>query len=201
MSIVSGPRPATVDDLELLARVGAAAFFDDPVMSWVFDDARSRPDQLVVLFGGLVRRIFAGGGTLQVLDDACVSYWVPPSSEDDDDGQGEGDDAASPEPLFPADVLERLGILGAAVTAAHPHQPHWYLNVLATLPERRGQGLGERLLQPMLARCDTEGLPAHLQSTNPRNRTLYRRVGFVETGEVALDGGPPMMAMWREPRA
>jgi GNAT superfamily N-acetyltransferase len=83
--------------------------------------------------------------------------------------------------------------------ANHRHEPHWYLNVVSTLPSRQSQGLGAAVLRPVLERADADGLPCYLESTNPRNRTLYYRNGFEDRGEIPLDGGPSMLAMWREP--
>ena len=48
-------RPATLDDVDRLAQIAAAGFYDDPVMGWVFPDAAVRLDRLQVLFGGLAR--------------------------------------------------------------------------------------------------------------------------------------------------
>jgi ribosomal protein S18 acetylase RimI-like enzyme len=101
---------------------------------------------------------------------------------------------------FTPDELERLGILGEAMMAAHPHEPHWYLNVVSTLPECQGHGYGAAVLQPVLAVCDAERVSAYLESSNPRNMTLYRRQGFVETGEIELPDGPSLFQMWRDPQ-
>ena len=86
--------------------------------------------------------------------------------------------------------MERLGVLGATMTANHPHEPHWYLNVVSTMPANQGQGLGTAVLQPVLARCDADGTRAYLESTNPRNHTLYHRHGFVDAGEIRRRGRP-----------
>jgi hypothetical protein len=47
--------------------------------------------------------------------------------------------------------------------------------------------------------ADRCGAPAYLEDTSPRNRALHERHGFQVTGELALAGGPPLWAMWREP--
>jgi len=44
---------------------------------------------------------------------------------------------------------------------------------------------------------DADRLPAYLESTNPRNRTLYERHGFEVVEELSVPGGPVLMAMWR----
>jgi GNAT superfamily N-acetyltransferase len=97
------------------------------------------------------------------------------------------------------EIQARFSILSAAVLEAHPHQPHWYLNVVSTVPRRQGQGLGARTLDPILAVCDSGNIPAYLESSNPRNIPFYQRQGFVITGEIPLPGGPSLFPMWREP--
>jgi GNAT superfamily N-acetyltransferase len=193
---VTTVRTATEDDLALAARIGAEGFADDPVMCWVFQDEATRLPGLRIAFTGLTRSYFAPASVVHLVDDACVTLWRSPAwvapEPEDDDG-----DRSSP---WSADVDERFRILGEAMAAAHPHDPHWYLNVIATLPASRGGGLGAAALAPVLAVCDTEGMPAYLESSNPRNMTLYRRHGFEQTGEILLPDGPSLYPMWREPR-
>jgi GNAT superfamily N-acetyltransferase len=92
-------------------------------------------------------------------------------------------------------------VLGIAIHEHHPAEPHWYLNVLSTVPDRQGEGLGAAIIQPVLERCDAGGVRAYLESSNPRNLPFYRRHGFVDAGEIHLEGGPSMTKMWREPRS
>jgi ribosomal protein S18 acetylase RimI-like enzyme len=198
-------RTATVDEADRLATIAAAGFYDDPVMSWVFPDVAKRLEQLQFAFVGLTRDFLPDRGTVHVLDDACVTFWRRPGFEsgnaDGREGGGSRDHPASiPEIPYPADVLERLAILDAAMAAAHPHDPHWYLNVISTVPERQGTGLGSRALHPVLSICDGDAVPAYLESSNPRNMSLYRRHGFVQTGEITLgDDAPSLYPMWRDP--
>ncbi len=63
-------------------------------------------------------------------------------------------------------------------------------------PERRG--IGGRLLSFGVARVDAEGMPAYLESSNPRNIGLYERHGFRVTRVLDLPGGAPTAtAMWK----
>ena len=56
-------------------------------------------------------------------------------------------------------------------------------------------------MREMLDRCDAEGMPAYLESSNVRNVPFYGRHGFEVTGEIDLGkGAPTVTAMWRNPR-
>ena len=186
-------RAATPEDTALLARICAAGFENDPVMSWVFPDASTRLDDLEIAFKGLVDAYCTPNSVMHVVDDACATFWRTPAwARPTDDG---GDTS----PWAP-DVAERFRILDEGMRMAHPHESHWYLNVISTLPSHQGRGLGAQALAPPLAVCDAEGMPAYLESSNPRNMSLYRRHGFVEIGEIPLPDGPSLYPMWREAR-
>jgi len=196
---VGDVRLATMAEIDAVASIAAAGFYDDPVMSWVFPEADTRLEQLRFAFGGLARDFLADRGTVHLVDDACVTFWRRPGFSDDR-AEGAGSEGGEmPSVPFTPDVLERFAILDQTMAAAHPHDAHWYLNVISTMPERQGTGLGSRALREVLAVCDADGIPAYLESSNPRNMTLYRRHGFVQTGELPLPDGPSLYPMWREP--
>jgi GNAT superfamily N-acetyltransferase len=192
-------RPATVADRELLARIGAEGFSLDPVLCWAFQDEATRAERLLGLFTGLVDDFLPDRGVVHLADAASAAFWREPSfgqlSTAADRIEAAGDEG----PTLDPGEIERLAILSAAMEAHHPHEPHWYLNVVSTLPSRQSQGLGAAVLRPVLEQADAAGLPCYLESTNPRNRTLYYRNGFDDREEIPLDGGPSMLAMWREP--
>jgi GNAT superfamily N-acetyltransferase len=192
MSTTTEPRTASLDDLETIARIGAAGFYDDPVMT-CFPDPDARLEQARTLFSGLGADILPDRGTIHVLEDACMSMWREPGFDDS------GDEDPGPMP-FPDDAVDRIGVLEATMAASHPHESHWYLNFLSTVPERQGQGLGARTMQPVLRICDAESVPAYLEATGLRNLALYERHGFVQTGEIRVPDGPTLYPMWRNPR-
>jgi len=55
------------------------------------------------------------------------------------------------------------------------------------------------LLKPVLSKCGETHLPAYLESTNPKNRTLYERHGFQAIGEIKIGNCPPIVPMLRHP--
>lgn len=201
-------RRADETDVELVGAVAGAAFETDPLMGWVFPDPATRPSLLALVMTGLARSYLPEGGDVYLADAACVALWrrpdhdhhPDPEPDPEADGAAGADDAERPPNPIPVDSLERLAIMSAAMSAAHPHEPHWYLNVLGTRPEHQGQGLGGLVLAPVLEICDREGMRAYLESSNARNMPFYFRHGFVQSGEIELPDGPSLHPMWREPR-
>ena len=94
-------------------------------------------------------------------------------------------------------------LIGALTTMekAHPKEEHYYLEVLGTHQDRQSKGIGSAMMRHMLDRCDAEGMPAYLESSNTRNIPFYARHGFESTGEIDLgQGAPTVTPMWRNPR-
>lgn len=98
------------------------------------------------------------------------------------------------------DVALRLLRWLLAWRARDPAQAHWHLGPLAVRADRRGHGLGARLLRDALQRAEPSGVACYLETDLPRNVALYRRFGF----EVVAQGpvlGRPHWFMQRAPRA
>ena len=189
-------RPATLADVELVTAIAAAGFHDDPVMSWAMPDPERRRRQLPVMFGGLAADVLADRGHVVLADEASACIWRAPDF-DHEGAADAGERAEAVAEVFDADELARLAVFGAAMHEAHPSEAHWYLNVVATLPTERSRGLGAAVLAPIIARADADGLPCYLESTNPRNHSLYHRHGFEDMGDIHLDDGVSMRQMWR----
>jgi ribosomal protein S18 acetylase RimI-like enzyme len=81
----------------------------------------------------------------------------------------------------------------------HPDEPHYYLEAIGTVAASRGRGVGSALLDAGLARCDRDGVPAFLHTSNPAAVTFYERRGFYERKPLVLAGGLVVRPMWREP--
>jgi ribosomal protein S18 acetylase RimI-like enzyme len=90
--------------------------------------------------------------------------------------------------------------LGAEIARFHPTVPHWFLWMLGADPSRQGQGLGAALLKHTLRRCDEDGAIAYLESTNPRNVSLYERHGFEPLAVIRVRDVPPITPMLRPAR-
>src|SRR5690606_8664821 len=84
-------------------------------------------------------------------------------------------------------VGQRLRLAMGAMAAGAPTEPHWYLDVLATAPDLRRQGLATAALAPGLGRADADGLPAYLETADPATVPFYQRQGFEVVGTTEVD--------------
>jgi ribosomal protein S18 acetylase RimI-like enzyme len=186
-------RPATSEDLPTLSRTLAAAFLDDPVFSYCYPDVAAR-QQILPRWFEIVTEAKLPHGEIYTTDDiAAGAVWVPPGVEDDEQL---GVTLAEISGRYAQTLFEIIELMGDK----HPHEPHHYLFLLGTRPERQSQGIGSALMRPALEICDRDAMPAYLEATSERSKRLYLRHGFEVTGELKLPDGPSMWPMWRTPK-
>jgi GNAT superfamily N-acetyltransferase len=170
-----------------------SAFADDPVERWLWPE----DDEYTVHFPAFVEA-FAGPAfdhhTAWMLDDcSAVALWLGPGAEPD----GESIVGVLSETVAPEKHADTFAVL-EQMEQSHPRTPHWYLPWLAVERQLHGGGLGSTLLKQCLSRVDASGLPAYLETPNPRTIPLYARHGFNVTGVARAGDCPPMTQMLRE---
>jgi GNAT superfamily N-acetyltransferase len=192
-------RRAAPSEVDALAGVLGRAFQDDPVAAYTFPDEEGRKRALPKFFGLELRHQYIEDSEVYTNDDLSgAALWSPPGK---------------PRPGLRALVgllpmvphlglrLPRVLRMLTAIESRHPRQAHFYLGVLGTEPALQGRGIGSSLLAPVLSRCDSDGLPAYLESSKERNVPFYARHGFTVSEEVDIGSeGPRLWLMWREPR-
>ena len=193
-------REVTPADVPLLAPRLAAAFQDDPGMSWALRDAERRPRRLATVFAELMRRVWLPRGTGHTtIDGVGAALWLPP---------GEWHLSLGLQAQLMPTMLRAAGpdlwrvvAMNAKAERVHPETPHWYLALLGVDPAAQGRGYGPHLCRPVLERCDADGIGAYLETGTERNVTTYRGMGFEVTDEFDLPrSGPHVWCMWRDPR-
>ena len=195
-------RHARQDELLALRKVLVRAFLDDPPMSWILRGGEAKERAFDTFFQVAVERLTFPFGEVYCDDQLRgVSLWTPPGK-----WRLRWYQQVRDLPSWGRAIgWTRLAFIAratAALTAAHPPTPHYYLLAIAVDPQHRGQGLARQLIEPALARCDAEHLPAYLEASRAALVPLYERHGFRVQQEVRLgDDGPPMFAMWRAARA
>jgi GNAT superfamily N-acetyltransferase len=193
-------RKLAADDVSRIVTALAHAFEDDPVMSWIFPDDSKRLSYLEKAFGLFLRKIWLPQEECYATERLFgAALWLPPGKWH----LGVGEQLR----LFPSMIsvtgrnLPRLISVLNLMEKKHPKDPaHYYLAVLGVEPAFQGRGFGGALMQPVLARCDREGISAYLESSKRRNVVLYERHGFRVVEELRLPkDGPPIWRMWRDP--
>lgn len=186
-------RVATESDLDGVTATLTAAFADDPLWSWAFPDRESLTAWWRFNLSSALRYpwVWIAG------DYDAASVWIPPGGvelTEDEEGRVE------------SILRDLIGVRAAEVIElldrferSHPSEtPHYYLSLLGTRPDRRGSGLGMGLLAENLARIDSEGMPAYLESSNSGNDPRYERLGFERVGNFNRpDEAVTVSTMWR----
>ncbi len=189
-------RHALKRDLPDVALVLARAFAADPLWTWAVPDAAAHPAALMGCFELFARQGLRRGHLYTLPGSAAV--WSPPDVAMFD----EAESVAFGTWLAPhAGERTELVLTGLRqLSEHHPHDvPHFYLLAIGTDPSRQGHGLGGKLLRHVLDRCDEQGLPAYLESTNPVNLAFYEHHGFRVVDKVTMPEGPNVDLMWRDP--
>lgn len=185
---------ATAADRKRAIKTLVLGFAGDPVARWIWPEPERYLEvmpRFAEAFGG---RAFETE-TAYVADGGhAVALWLPPGVDPD----GETMEAILGEGLRPEIADDIEGFLEGMATH-HPHEAHWYLPLIAADPGWINRGLGAALMMHALEKCDRDGLPAYLESSNPRNISLYERHGFKIVGEIQSGSSPVMTPMLRVP--
>ncbi|WP_245953674.1 GNAT family N-acetyltransferase [Parasphingopyxis lamellibrachiae] len=184
-----GDRATVIDTLTL-------GFASDPFIRWLLPVSSAYlaiAPQMTEAFGG--GAIDAGSAYIAG-EGKAAALWIPPGLEHDDNEIGKILSAnVRPE------IKDAAKTMFADMDAYHSrYAPCWFLSMIAADPAWLGQGLGGALMKHALRRVDEDGLPAYLESSNPRNISLYLRHGFEILGEIRHGSSPVVTPMLRPAR-
>jgi predicted N-acetyltransferase YhbS len=80
------------------------------------------------------------------------------------------------------------------------NRPHYYLWGLAVHPDWKRKGVGKALIQPLLAKADSEHLPIYLETHDENNIAYYQQMGFSLAHTQNIPNHDiPIWCMVREP--
>ncbi|WP_422423355.1 GNAT family N-acetyltransferase [Rhodococcus sp. 7Tela_A2] len=166
-------RPATKTDVPAGATVLADAFFDDPVMAWMWPDEGRREHGLRRYFAAEARfhSVPVGGADIAERDEIVggAALWGPP-----------------------VHGSRRYGSRFACGPGSRSH------SAVTRAPESPSAQHSRPFIPPN--RTATHA-PAYLEPSKEVNIGYYERFGFEVTREIVIPrGGPTLWAMWRNPR-
>lgn len=173
-----------------------SAFRADPVERWLYPDEHDYDEffpAFLAAFGGAA---FADDTVWRLDDFAAVALWLSPGVEPDAEEVVRAlmttvDEARHRDTLVALEQME----------AAHPRYPHWYLPWFGVEARVQGSGLGGTLMANCLRAVDKTGLPAYLETPNPRTILFYERFGFRVAGSTQTADCPVITFMLREPES
>jgi ribosomal protein S18 acetylase RimI-like enzyme len=169
-------------------------FSTDPVARWFYPE----PAEYFHWFPKFVRAFAGGsiaGGTAYCTSNySGAALWLRPGVHPDEQAMVALVEESLPKERHSAvfELFEKMG-------AGHPEESHWYLPMIGVDTFQQNRGIGSALMRHALMRCDAQNLPAYLESSNPRNISLYLRFGFEPVGEINAGGAPLMVPMLRRP--
>ncbi|HEU0192642.1 MAG TPA: GNAT family N-acetyltransferase [Gaiellales bacterium] len=176
-------------------RTLVSAFENDPVERWLYpDDAdyQARFPAFIEAFGGAA---FRDQTVWRLGDFDAVALWFRPGREPDGDAIVRVLVETTSEDLH-AETFATL----EQMAERHPTEPHWYLPWFGVERALHGRGLGTHLMRHCLEVVDETGLPAYLETPNPRTVSFYERAGFAVTGVSQTGRCPPITLMQRAAR-
>jgi GNAT superfamily N-acetyltransferase len=196
--------PLRETQIEHAGFVLGRAFYDDPLMTFIFPDDDQRFRELPWFMSAGVRIGMRGGRVYTDDRAAGCAVWLPPGATDVDDAAAAAAGMGDAARRWGAAALGRFDAAMRHLGELHHRlmpEAHWYLMLLGVDPPHQGQGVGGELMQPILAEADREGRPAYLETQKARNVPFYRRHGFEVVAETdAPGGGPHLWLMARAPR-
>jgi GNAT superfamily N-acetyltransferase len=169
-----------------------SAFEDDPVERWLYPDEveyRRHFPAFIAAFGG---DAFRDRTVWRLGDFDAVAFWFRPGRDPDGDAIVRVLVETTSEDLH-ADSFATL----EQMEEGHPAEPHWYLPWFGVDRALQGRGLGTHLMRHCLEIVDETGLPAYLETPNPRTVPFYQRAGFSVTGVAEAGRCPPVTLMQR----
>jgi ribosomal protein S18 acetylase RimI-like enzyme len=171
------------------------AFSADPVAQWIWPDSQQYHMYFPSFVRALAGKAFTHGTAYYVDGYAAAALWLPPGLLPDEDMLSS---------IFHRSVSEQTQMdvftVFDQMGRYHPSEPHWYLPLMGVDPLKQGKGFGSALMQHALVQCDRESKLAYLESSNPRNMSLYERHGFELVGTIRAGTSPPIFPMLRRPR-
>jgi ribosomal protein S18 acetylase RimI-like enzyme len=188
-------KTATAADTERCLALLTLAFGGDPATRWTWPD----PQQYLESFPRFAR---AFGGSAVGLGTAYyaegfsgVALWLPPGAAPDEESLMKifEDTVAQKQRSIVFSMFEQM-------ETYHPTETHWHLPLIGVDPALQGRGVGAALMRHALEKCDLEETLAYLESSNPRNISLYERLGFEPLGSIQVADSPTIVPMLRRPR-
>ena len=137
----SAAKHASLPDYDRSIATLVTAFISDPVIRWMFPDAKQYLHYFPQVLKYFAGRAFDHGSAYRSDNFKAAALWLPPGVGPDEEALGavlqEGVASELQGEVF--EVLDQVG-------ASHPPDAHWYLPAIGVEPMLQGKGYGSALL-------------------------------------------------------
>lgn len=175
-------RQLILSDLESATQVLAQSFQDDPLVSFILPNPKTRVKTVAKFFRAVGRLAIRNGSAFGVSEPLeGVAFWNFPDKQNL---------SATPKDLITfLPLLFSYYPIGAQKARAVFHQieenhkkyadePHFYLDNLGVVASARGKGLSSQLIRPFLQMADEQKVITYTDTATKANVSLYEHFGF-----------------------
>ncbi len=202
LEAAANPRRATLDDAVRLSNLFATAFMDDPIFDFMARPGAGRRAALELFFRELFSARDIPQNEVWMSSRRCcvrqlAGSWRAAFSERD-----------CPEielgALFPQGFRHCTGRSHPRPARSHGETPSaraaFLSRVCGRFPRISRKRARIAACEGDFERIDEANMPVYVESSNPKNINFYERLGFVARQNIAPEGAPPLVSMWRDAR-
>lgn len=173
-------------DFAIASEQLSVAFSDDPLITQFIPEKKAakllalqKLSQALLKYAQLYDCIYTTGENLK-----GVAIWLPPEAAQFNLSQlwQVVRSGFIPLPFFVrwGRIGDFISFLATEIRLHHKTvpEPHWYLAMLGVSPECQGQGIGGKLIQPVLQEANRTKMPCYLETSTAAAVRFYQRYGF-----------------------
>lgn len=170
------------DQIKSASKVISKAFYNDPLMVYLFPDPGSRKNKLSLMME-LLLRVGIKYGIVHLSSQKLegVSIWLPSNNVKITTWMGLLNGGISYFFKVGRKTVKKQNSLYSYTFSTHkrlvPSQ-YWYLSIIAVNPSYQGKGISRMLLNSMFEQIDKQNLPCFLDTNNEKNIPIYKHFGF-----------------------
>ena len=171
------------------ANLLARAFWDDPMIVFLFPDVEVRREREPSFFSLNMEHAVVGGELYTTTSFRGISVWRFLG----DETISRVDTVNDPRNRLPEAMgdgpFQRLMIIAKYTNEMHKRlvqKKHCYLLFLGVEPDQQGKGYGSLLIEPVIKRADKKCLSCYLETMKQSNLAFYRKHGFQVADEKQI---------------
>ena len=184
---------AQIRDKQKIKAVLKLSFSSDPLVRWVFPDPNMYLKFFDIWMEEFSKISFSENIVFAEDNFYGASLWHPAKFKFDE---------SCLYPTLDWMTTQRIELVSKFFDEFSKYHPEdaWYLAFIGVDPSKQGLSIGSFIIKEALKVIDERGERAYLESSNPKNMSLYERHGFESMGRIQIGDSPPAHPMIREPR-